>query len=269
MVVLARVARPRTILAVVVILAGVSLSAAQTVRPRPNPAPGARTPAAAGLPGRLLISVDDDAMVSIDDQPAVQIRAGEIRAVSVSLGAHVVRATAMRASAVTVQQVAEFAEPGQRLVEFTLRAAATLTNNLAARRNASTGERGTPVVVVVDAPLAEAAAAVAPSLVPLRVWLESATGGAIGPRAPHLASAMHVELTQRTEGPAAAAGTKDMQSCPVSLVLDVFRGGTPASYTFNASGAAFSPAQACATARQRAITAAIGALTTMVRKELR
>lgn len=259
-------------LAVLACLLAAPHATAQAPRPRPNPRPSSppSRPAEAPLPGRLLVSVDDEAMVSVDGQPSVRYKAGDVKTIPVTLGKHIVRASSTRLEGLSAQQIVETTEAApQQVVEFTLRAAVSLTGRLTGRRQASTAERGTPVVIVVDAPLAQAAAALAASLVPLRVWLQTTTGEAIGPRAPELPALMHVELTHTAEGPAAPGATTEMQSCPVTVAMDVFRGGVPASYSFNAAGAAFSAGQACATARQRAVTSALTALTAMVRKELR
>lgn len=263
--------------AVVALALGMAAGAwAQTAKPRPNPRPNPRPAARPAspppeqvLPGRLLVSVDDDAMVAIDGQPPVRFTAGEVKTIPVTLGKHLVHVVSVRAQALEQQQVVEIAEPGQQVVQFAIRGQVSIVTSLMQRRNASTAERGAMVLVVVDPALAAATATLAPSLVPLRVWLQSATGEAIGPRAPATPPLLHVELTQRSEGPAGPGGAKDMFACPVTVELAVFRGGVPATYSFPGTGAAFSEGQACINGRQRAVTSAMNALTAMVRKELR
>jgi hypothetical protein len=275
---------------------------AQAPKPKPKPRPATAAPRTGGgdaatsrsqprPSGKILITVDDDAMVTIDGRPPVAYKAGQVETVTVDLGTHIVRATSARASGVASEQEVQIEKDGQQqIARFALKTAAAVVGGLTARRNLSTAARDVGVVIVVDPPLATAAAALAPSLLPQRIWLQSPTGDPIGPRTPDLSSLLHVELTLQQDGQAggiggpgtgggakdAAAGgagsgatTSEMQSCQVVVGMAVYRAGVPASYSYPASGAAFGAAQACSTARQRAVTSAINALTAMVRKELR
>ena len=242
---------------------------ASAQHPRPNPKPASPRNAAAPLPGRLLVSVDDDAMVSVNGQPAVRFRAGEVKTIPVGLGRHMIRAVSVRAADAVAEQVADIAAPGQQVVQLALKARADVLGRMSSRRNRPRAPHGSPVVAVVDIGLAEAGAAYAAGLQPLRVWLQSTDGQDLGEPAPESDTALHAEVQLIGEATAPVAGDQEMHSCTVNVRLMIFNGPRPVTSPFSANGAAFTGARACATARQRAVGAAAAALAAYVRKELR
>ena len=252
-------------------LAGTAVGA-QTPKPKPKAAPAAAA-ADARLPGALLVSVDEDVTVSVDGRTAGAYKAGDAKVVRVAYGKHVVRAISARAAGVAWESVVEVTDKGgQQVVQVVLKEQVERAAHLASRRVGANAPRGTAVLAVVDGGLAQAAASQAPSLQALRIWLESPTGGEIGAPFPTTEAAfVHAELSETAQAAPAAVtvGTNAMLSCSVTVTLSLWRGPQPAVSTFTESGAAFAQAQACATARQRSVIAALTALANTVRKDLR